>query len=168
MATIRKSGNSYQIRVSCGYDTNGNQIIRTKSWKPEPNMTTRQTEKELQRQAMLFEEKCLKGLITSNVKFEEFSEQWFEDYAKLNLKSTTYTRQRQLTKRVYAAISHIRLDKLTTREIQKFINSLAKDGVNERTGKALSRKTMVHHLSFISDVFGYAVKMCMLTDTTTP
>ncbi len=105
-----------------------------------------------------------RGQITSAVKFEAFNEKWFEDYAKLNLKSTIYTRQRQLTKRVYVAIGHIRLDRLTTREIQKLINSLAKDGVNENTGKALSRKTMVHYLSFISTVIDYAIKMDMLTD----
>jgi len=64
----------------------------------------------------------------------------------------------------YAAIGHIRLDKLTAREIQKFINSLAKDGVNENTGKALSRKTMVHYLSFISTIIDYAIRQGMLTD----
>lgn len=31
MATIRKRGISYQIRVSCGYDTKGNQVIQTTS-----------------------------------------------------------------------------------------------------------------------------------------
>lgn len=59
---------------------------------------------------------------------------------------------------------HIRLDNLTAREIQKFINSLAQDGVNENTGKALSHKTMVHYLSFISTIIDYAIKMDMLTD----
>ena len=29
MATTRKRGNSYQIRVSCGYDTSGNQVVQT-------------------------------------------------------------------------------------------------------------------------------------------
>ena len=29
MATIRKRGNSYQIRVFCGYDTSGNQVEQT-------------------------------------------------------------------------------------------------------------------------------------------
>ena len=164
MATIRKRGNSYQIRVSCGYDTNGNQIIRTKSWKPEPNMTTRQTEKELQRQAMLFEEKCLKGLITSNVKFEEFAEQWFEEYAKLNLRSTSYSKMKQLPSRVYPAIGHLRIDKITGRHIQQFINDLALNGKNKKNGKPLSRKTVIHHLNFISDVLNYAVQIGMLTD----
>lgn len=33
-----------------------------------------------------------------------------------------------------------------------------------KTGKPLSRKTAIHHLSFISDVFSYAVKMDMLSE----
>ena len=164
MATVRKRGNTYQIRVSCGYDTKGNQIIQTKSWKPDEGMTSKQIEKELQRQTILFEESCKIGQTTASVKFETFAEQWFEEYAKLNLRNTSYERMKQLTKRVYPAIGHLRLDKITGRHIQQFINDLALNGKSFKTGKPLSRKTVVHHLSFISDVFGYAVKMCMLTD----
>ena len=164
MATIRKRGNTYQIRVSCGYDTSGNQVIQTTTWKPEPNMTARQIEKEVQKQAMLFEEKCLKGQITANVKFEIFAEQWFEEYAKLNLRHTSYERMRQLTQRVYPAIGHLRLDKITGRHVQQFINDLALNGNSMKTGRPLSRKTAIHHLSFISDVFSYAVKMDMLSE----
>ena len=104
MATIRKRGNSYQIRVSCGYDTNGKQVEQSITWKPAEGMTEKQIEKELQRQAILFEEECKHGQIVSAIKFEAFAEEWFEDYGKLNLKSTTYTRQRQLTKRVFSAV----------------------------------------------------------------
>lgn len=67
MANIRKRGNTYQIRVSCGYDTQGNQVAQTTTWKPVEEMTPRQVEKEVQKQAMLFEEKCLKGQITAKL-----------------------------------------------------------------------------------------------------
>ncbi len=164
MATIRKRGNTYQIRVSCGYDSKGNQVIQTTSWKPEPNMTARQAEKEVQRQAMLFEDKCLKGQVTANVKFEEFAEQWFQEYAKLNLRNTSYEKMKQLPPRVYPAIGHLRIDKITGRHIQQFINDLALNGRNKKNGKPLSRKTVIHHLNFISDVFGYAIKLSMLND----
>ena len=164
MASIEKRGNSYRIKVSCGYKADETQVFQRMTWTPDEKMTAKQIEKEVQRQAVLFEEDCKRGQIVSAVKFETFAEEWFEEYAKLNLKSTTYTRQRQLTKRVYAAIGHIRLDKITTRLIQKFINSLAQDGVNEITKKPLSHKTMVHYLSFISTVIDYAIKMDMLTD----
>ncbi len=164
MANIRKRGNTYQIRVSCGYDTNGKQVTQTTTWKPTEGMTPKQIEKEVQRQAWRFEEKCLKGQVTATVKFEEFAEQWFDEYAKLNLRNTSYERMKQLTNRVYPAIGHLRLDKITGRHIQQFINDLTLNGKNMLTGNPISRKTVVHHLSFISDVFSYAVKMDMISD----
>lgn len=164
MATIRKRGDSYSIRVSCGYDTNGKHKEQAMTWKPEPGMTKRQIEKELQRQAVLFEEAVAHGYKTTAVKFQEFAEEWFEEYAKLNLRSTTYERMRQLTHRVYPAIGYLRMDKITARQLQGFVNSLAKEGANEKTGKPLAPKTIRHNLSFISDVFSYAVKMDLLSD----
>ena len=164
MATIRKRGNSYQIRVSCGYDTSGNQVVQTMTWKPADGMNKKQIEKELQKQAILFEDNCMKGQVTANIKFQDFAEQWFEEYAKVNLRPTSYARMKQLTKRVYPAIGHKRLDKITARDIQKFVTDMLVNGKNMNTGKPLSRKTAVHHLSFISDVFSYAIRMGMLTD----
>ena len=164
MATIRKRGNSYQIRVSCGYDTNGNHKEQAMTWKPEEGMTERQIKKELNRVAVMFENACNKGFKTSAVKFEELAEEWFEEYARLNLRSTTYERMRQLTHRIYPAIGHLRIDKITARQLQAFVNSLAKEGANEKTGKPLAPKTIRHNLSFISDVFSYAVKMDLVSE----
>ena len=143
MATIRKRGNSYQIRVSCGYDTSGNQVVQTMTWKPADGMNKKQVEKELQKQAILFEDKCMKGQVTANIKFQDFAEQWFEEYAKLNLRNTSYERMKQLTVRVYPAIGHLRLDKITSRHIQQFINDLALNGKSLKNGRPLSRKTAV-------------------------
>ena len=164
MATIRKRGNSYQIRVSCGYDTKGNHKEQAMTWKPEEGMTERQIKKELNRVAVMFENACNKGFKTSAVKFEELAEEWFEEYARLNLRSTTYERMRQLTHRIYPAIGHLRIDKITARQLQAFVNSLAKEGANEKTGKPLAPKTIRHNLSFISDIFSYARKMDLVSD----
>ena len=164
IATIRKRGNSYQIRVSVGYDTAGNHKEQAMTWKPDPGMTERQIEKELQRQAVLFEEKCSKGFMSTATKFQDLAEEWFDGYARHNLRSTTYERMKQLTHRIYPAIGHLRMDKITPRVLQAFVNSLAKDGANEKTGKPLAPKTIRHNLSFVSDVFSYAVRMGMLSD----
>lgn len=164
MATIQKRGDSYSIRVSCGYDSKGKQVIQSMTWKPEPKMTQKQIEKELNRQAVMFEEACNHGYQSKAIKFEVFAEEWFEEYAKPNLRNTTYERMLQLRKRVYAAIGHMRMDKITPRQIQAFVNSLSKDGANERTGKPLAPKTIRHNLSFVSDVFAYAVKMGVVSD----
>ncbi len=126
-------------------------------------MTARQIKKELERQCVMFEEECKKGQVVATIKFEAFAEQWFEEYAKINLRKTSFERMKQLTYRVYPAIEHLRLDKIKGRHIQQFINELM-NSKSERTGKPLARKTVVHHLSFISDVFNYAVKMDMIFD----
>ena len=164
MATIQKRGNSYLIRVSCGYDINGNHKEQSMTWKPADGMNKKQIEKELNRQAVMFEESVNHGFKTSAMKFQELAEEWFENYAKNALRSTTYERMLQLTHRVYPAIGHLRIDKITARHLQGFVNSLAKEGANEKTGKPLAPKTIRHNLSFISDVFSYAVRMDLVSD----
>ena len=54
MATIKKRGDSYLIRVSCGYDVNGKHKEQSMTWKPDEGMTKKQIEKELNRQAVMF------------------------------------------------------------------------------------------------------------------
>ena len=164
MASYYKRGNSYVIRVSCGYDTDGRQVYQSMTWRPEKEMTAKQIEKELSRQVVLFEEKCKMGYQSKAVKFETFAEEWFEEYAKPNLRNTTYERLLQLRKRVYEELGYLRMDKITARQIQLFVNGLSKDGANEKTGKPLAPKTIRHYLSLISDIFSYAVKMGVASD----
>ncbi len=90
MASIRKKRNSYEIRVSCGYDVNGKQKFQQMTWKPTEGMTPKQIEKEVSRQAVLFEEKCLKGQVTATIKFETFAEPCFEESASVTLRSASY------------------------------------------------------------------------------
>ena len=162
MATVSKRGNAYRIKVSCGYNTHGKQVNKTMTWHPDPKMTPKQIEKELNRQVIMFEDDCAHGMVTSSIKFEPFAQKWFRDYAELNHKDTTLHREWNLTKRTYKAIGHLRLDKITARDIQMFINSLARDGVNMDNGKPLSYKTVRHHLSFVSTIFEYAIKLDIL------
>lgn len=134
MATIQKRGNGYKIVVSCGYDLNGKQIRRTMTWTPEPGMTRRQTEKELDRQTVLFEERCRTGqVLDGNIKFADFAERWFKDYAEKQLRPTTVARYHVLMPRINAAIGHIRLDKLQPHHLMQFYNNLAETGVRDDT-----------------------------------
>ena len=164
MPTITHRNDTYKITVSCGYDTTGKQIRRHMTWKPAPNMTKKQIEKELQRQAVLFEEQCQGLAASANIKFETFAEQWFEEYANVKLKERTKQRYKSLCPRTYAAIGHLRLDKITTRQIQAFMNNLGENGINQRTGGGLSPKTIRHYHSFISTVLDYAIHMGMLNN----
>lgn len=134
MATIKQRGNSYKITVSCGYDLNGKQIRRHLTWTPEPGMTKRQLQKELDRQAVLFEEKCRNGqVLDGNIKFAEFAEKWFTEYAEKQLRPTTIAGYRWALKRTLPAIGHIRLDKLRPHHLMAFYDNLAESGIREDT-----------------------------------
>ena len=163
MATIRKRGNTYQIRVSCGYDTSGNQVERSMTWKPDPNMTEKQVQKELNRQAVMFEEACANGQMTTMMKFQDFAEQWFKEYAEIKLKTQTIRCYHFFEKRVFKEIGHMRMDKITTRTIQMFVTKLTKEKKSVGNDETLSPKSIKNYVSFISSIFDYAVKQQMVS-----
>lgn len=134
MATVQKRGNSYRITVSCGYDINGRQIRKTTTWTPEPGMTPKQEEKELERQKVLFEERCRSGqVLDGSIKFADFADKWFTDYAEKQLRVKTLNRYKDLMKRINPAIGHIRLDKLRPDHLLAFYDNLAEEGVKVDT-----------------------------------
>lgn len=143
MATVTKRGDSYRIKVSCGYDVNGKQVAQTKTWKPEPDMTARQIKKELDRQCVMFEEECKKGQVVATIKFETFAEQWFEEYAKINLRNTSFERMKQLTARVYPAIGHLRLDKITAGTFSSLSTTLSTAQANARADLLQERPSFI-------------------------
>lgn len=165
MATYTKRGKSYRIRASVGYTPEGKQVMRSKTWTPNPGMTERQIEKELNRQMVLFDEECRGSALTDgHIKFQVFAEQWMKEYVEKSLGVRTQENYKQLLPRVYASMGHLYLDKITARQIQRFINGLGEPGVNERfADRGLSPKSIKNYLSVISAVFTYAIKMGMLT-----
>ncbi len=156
MSNVKKRVQSYRIK-----DLNSNDYVidqsptRQHDLKMTQNNVGRMNPSQLIRVANHNE--CSQIALT--IKFENMAEQWFEEYAELNHRDTTLQRERNLCKRTYLAIGHMFLDEITTRDIQLFINDLAKYGVNMDNGKPLSYKTVRHHLSFVSDVFEYAIRM---------
>lgn len=139
MATIRKRGNSYQIRVSCGYALDGQQIVRTKTWTPDENLTQRQTEKELKRISVLFEQQCAQGLyIEATTKFAEFAELWIKDYAEKQLKAKTVFTYRNMLATINEHIGHIRLDKIQPHHLLKLYSDLSENGRKQELSKSPS------------------------------
>jgi hypothetical protein len=124
MASIQKRGSSYRIKVSCGYDTSGKQVVQTMTYKPEDGMTERQIEKDVNRQAILFEQECLKGNVTATVKFQDFAERWFKEVGERTPKGNTIYHFHNVAPKVYTEIGHLRRDKITPRHIQSCILKL--------------------------------------------
>ena len=129
MANITKRGNSYRIKVSCGYDINGKQLTESMTWTPPQGMTPKQIEKEVNKQAVHFEEKCKTGMyINSNINFADFADMWFEQYAEKQLKKKTVARYRELIERIKPAIGHIRLGKMQPQHLLALYDMLEEEG----------------------------------------
>jgi len=155
MATITKRGDTYRIRTSCGYDVNGKQVIKSMTYKPQTGMSEKQIEKEVNRQAVLFEEQCKQGQSVTAAKFETFAREWFKDYAELKLKRKTISNYHSREKRIYAILGHIRIDKITPLDIQRLVRSLVADG--------LATESVKNHVRLVSVILNYAVKKRLLT-----
>lgn len=168
MAYAEKRPNgAYRLRASCGYTAQGRQIQRSKTWKPAPGWSEKRTEKELQEALVRFQEECDGCAMAGNVKFSVFAEQWITEYAMRKLKKSSVQRMLKYQDRTNAAIGHLRMDKITTRHVQQFINNLSEPGVNQATGGGLAPKTIKNYLSFVSGIFDYAIRMGMVKSNPT-
>ena len=167
--TVRTGKNnrvSYLIRVFVGTDVDGKKKFKSMTWKPKEGMTKRQIEKELQAIAVHFEKECLRnGKAKKKATFQFLADEWLkisETTGELNI--STAERMKLCCNRIYSAMGDTYIDELKYRQIQNFIMSLAENGVNQRTGGGLSEKTQKHYITFISDVFNYAIKCEFVSD----
>lgn len=130
MATVQKRGNSYRITVSSGYDLSGKQLRHCITWLPAPGMTQKQVEKELERQKVLFEERCRTGqLLDGSIRFADFADRWLKDYAEKQLRKKTLAEYKRLLPRINMAIGHIRLDALRPDHLLSFYENLSEKGI---------------------------------------
>ncbi len=133
MASVTQRGNSYKITVSNGYDLNGKQIRQHMTWTPEPGMTKKQIEKELQRQVVLFEEQ-VKYTAThdGSIRLKDFTDKFLKDYAYQNLKAKTAFGYEKRMEVINQALGHIRLKDLKPGHIASFYSNLQEPGMRSK------------------------------------
>ena len=144
MATIEKitgkTGTTYRISVSAGFDTQGKRIRHRTTYKPEPGMTTRQIQKAVQRAAADFERSIEQGYALDN-------RQTFADYAAyvIDLKERTGTKHRtvagyrRLLTRTNQAIGHMAVQDIRAAHLNRFYKNLAEVGIRETAPRAIPK-----------------------------
>ena len=137
MATIEKRGSSYRITVSNGYDINGKQIREKMTWAPPPGMTERQIRKELERQAVLFEDRVRHSLANDgNIRLVDFTKEFMTRHARLHLKKKTAFGYEQNMGTINQALGHIKLKDLKSGHIASFYGNLLEQGIRARMSAA--------------------------------
>lgn len=151
---------SYQIRVFRGRTADGKKLKDfLLTWRPEPGMTKRQIERELQRQATLFEENCKKGQISvEKPTFEKYSAYVLDLKERSGMKARTLASYRDILMRVNAEIGFLKLQDLRADHLNTLYATLSKTGQNKSTGKTLSGSTILKYHRVISSVLSQAVK----------
>ena len=163
MATVRKRGETYQIRVSCGMDSQGKQVVKTCTWKPAPGMTAKQTEKELQRQIVAFEKKIQQGYAAENrMTFEKYAAYVMQLKETKGKKHRTLDRYAAMLQRINPAIGYMKIEDIRPGHLNDFYAQLAKPGQNLKTGGQLSNKTILEHHRLISTILAQAEKEMLI------
>lgn len=144
MATIEKqvgkTGTTYRITVYSGFDTQGKRIRHRQTYKPEPGMTARQTEKAVQRAAADFERSIEQGYALDNRQtFAEYAAYVLELKERNGTKSKTLDRYRELMSRINQAIGHMKLADIRPQHLNSFYKNLSEPGIRETGGIATAK-----------------------------
>lgn len=159
---------SYTIRVYHGYDSKGKRLKPyTMSYKPAPNMTAKQIEKEVQRQAMLFEEQCRNGQIGANrnIKLADFCPMYLDIKKDVLAPRIWHEYSRTIDKLIIPLLGHIKLSELKPAHVQQFIQYLQgdvrqkKDGTIDENNPKLSQATIRRKLTVLQSILKQAVKL---------
>ena len=141
MASIKKiegkRGVSYKITVTKGRDINGKQIRHFMTWKPEPGMTARQTEKALQRAAMDFERQIEMGFRPDDRQtFSQYAEYVIECKRVAGAHLRTLDHYKEMLPRINAAIGHLKLQDIRPQHLNMFYANLSEAGINAKIRSA--------------------------------
>ena len=165
MAAVRKRGSTYQIAVSCGYDATGKQIRRTMTYKPDPNMTEKQVQKELQRQTVLFEERCRNGEVSSDgrLKLADFVPMYLSS-AKQRLSPLVYERySRMLEICIIPMLGHMKLKDIRPLHIQRFVDQLVNRETHfDGTERKLSASSIHRYYTMVCSLLHSAYRLGLI------
>lgn len=164
MAHIKKRGDTYLIRVGDGYNLEGKQISRHKTWKPPKGMSAAAAAREVKKQAALFEEQVKNGqVVDGTIKFADFAERWFRDYAEPQLRPRTVARYRELMTRINPAIGHMQIQSIGPVHLMEFYRQLSDV---HKTGKYRCRIDLKAHLKSRHITKEAFSKQCEVSQTT--
>ncbi|QNU66945.1 site-specific integrase [Ruminiclostridium herbifermentans] len=155
----------YRLRASIGTGKNRKVFrknIRCETPMKDDGKFPREVELELAKFVAAVSENKVSR---SNMTFRQFTETvWLPDYAERKLKTKTLVRYKEmLDSRIYDALGHIRISKLSPTHLNKFYKQLEepiekKSKTGEIITENLSARTIEHHHDLISSILGKAVK----------
>lgn len=169
MANIQERRNkdgkliSFSIRVHRGRGLDGKQLKPfTTTFEVKPTWKEEVARKKAEAFASVFEKKCKEGIRADTRQvFASYCDYVINLKEQRGIKHSTAVRYKELTKRIYPQIGHMKLKDIRTDVLNDLYTYLSTENLNKRGGK-LSAKTVIEHHRLISAVLEQAVKECLV------
>lgn len=153
MATVTprrdSSGNiiSYSISVYRGRDASGKKLYWNTTFKVKSSWQETTAKKKADEYAAVFEEKCKSGLVSNDRRrFDEYCDYVISLKESRGAKHKTIAGYRDLTKRIYPEIGHIKVKDLRVEDLNRFYTKLSQTPI-----KSLSYKAAVDLSSLLKE-----------------
>lgn len=129
-----KTGVSYYITVSCGYDIYGKKVKECATFRPDPTLTPKKQDKAAEEFAREFEAKIKSGAAMDGRKItlQAFADRWVREYAPQKLQPGTLEKYREeLDIKIIPALGHFKMSDIRPGNINSFFVSMTKDGARK-------------------------------------
>lgn len=163
---ISRSNGTYLIRVSCGLDSNGKQISRSKTFKPsKTNLPYTKLNRELEAFVAAFEQEVaeegpMRNVRPDKITFADFCTQYLE-IKKNSLSPNTYNfYSKVIEEELMPMFARLKMKDLRTYHIQQFIQYLANDKkrLDGHEGK-IAASTVKRYATVLRSIVGMAYKL---------
>lgn len=166
MASIRKRGNSYQITVSCGRDSQDRKIIRQTTYRPELYTAKGHPKsestimKEVNTYAADFEKRVYSGQYTDgeNLTFERYSLKYLSEYAEVYQAPTTLESTRRYVKMFVHDFGYMALSALNPLFLQEYVNTMQSTPKSPDKPDMPSHGTIKRRMAVLSAMLSQAVR----------
>ena len=163
---VSRSNGTYLIRVSCGVDSNGKQIARSKTFKPsKPNLSYTKLNKELEAFVDAFEQEVAEEGPVRNVRpdkitFADFCTQYLE-IKKSSLSPQTHNfYTKVIEEELLPMFATLKMKDLRTYHIQQFVQYLSteKKRLDGREG-SIAASTVKRYATVLRSIVTTAYKL---------
>lgn len=168
---VSRSNGTYLIRVSCGVDSNGKQIARSKTFKPsKPNLPYSKLNRELEAFVTAFEQEIenegpMRSVRPDKITFADFCVQYLE-IKKNTLSPQTYNfYSKVIEEELMPMFARMKMKDLRTYHIQQFVQYLAteKKRLDGREG-GIAASTVKRYTTVLRSIVTMAYKLEYIED----
>ena len=168
---VSRSNGTYLVRVSCGVDSNGKQIARSKTFKPsKPNLPYTKLNRELEAFVAAFEQEIenegpMRSVRPDKITFADFCVQYLE-VKKNTLSPQTYNfYSKVIDEELMPMFARLKLKDLRTYHIQQFVQYLAteKKRLDGREG-GIAASTVKRYTTVLRSIVTMAYKLEYIED----